>query len=230
VSREPSVAPATYARWRAAALGRITESLEVALVLELARDLAGRRVLDVGTGDGTYACAAAERGARVVAVDPSVDMLDAASRRARERALAIELREGSVQRLPFEDESFDVVVAVTVLCFVENPRLAVHEIVRVLAPGGRLVLGELHRASSWAAWRRIKGWFGSTAWTGVHFWTKRELVALVEHAGLLVEQVRGAVHYPPVGFAAKATRRLDPMLGRAQVPGAAFIAVAARKR
>jgi SAM-dependent methyltransferase len=156
-----AVTPTTYARWRATTLGRITEDLEVELVLELAGDLAGKRVLDVGTGDGTYALAA-ERGATVTGVDASREMLDAAAGRARGRGLAIDLREGDVAHLPFEDGSFDVVIAVTVLCFVSDPRRAVAEMARVLAPGGKLVIGELHRASTWAAWRRVKGWLGSS--------------------------------------------------------------------
>lgn len=76
--------PKTYAGWRATTLGRITERLEVDLVLSLARIGAGDRVLDIGTGDGTYAIAAARRGGVVSAVDTSQAMLDAAAERARE--------------------------------------------------------------------------------------------------------------------------------------------------
>jgi len=67
-----AVTPSTYARWRSTTLGRITEALEVGVVFELAGDLAGRRVLDLGTGDGTYAMAAAQRGAAVTALDSTI--------------------------------------------------------------------------------------------------------------------------------------------------------------
>jgi len=53
----------TYARWRASPLGSITERVETEVVFALTGQLAGKRVLDVGTGDGTYAVEAAWRGA-----------------------------------------------------------------------------------------------------------------------------------------------------------------------
>jgi hypothetical protein len=64
---------------------------------------------------------------------------------------------------------------------------------------------------------------------GVHFWSRAELVALVEGAGLVVEHVRGAVHYAPVAIAARMLRPADALLGSLRSPGAAFLAVAARK-
>ncbi len=54
-NRIMSIDPDSYARWRATALGEITERLEVELVFMLAGCRTGMRVLDVGTGDGTYA-------------------------------------------------------------------------------------------------------------------------------------------------------------------------------
>lgn len=72
----------TYARWRASTLGRLTEQIEVNLVSNLTGPLAGKRVLDAGAGDGTYALEVARRGARVTALDPDPQMLDAAAHRA----------------------------------------------------------------------------------------------------------------------------------------------------
>jgi 2-polyprenyl-3-methyl-5-hydroxy-6-metoxy-1,4-benzoquinol methylase len=70
--------PLEYARWRETALGAVTERLERAAVLDLAGPLAGRDVLDVGCGDGTYALAAARAGARVTAADRSAAVVEAA--------------------------------------------------------------------------------------------------------------------------------------------------------
>jgi SAM-dependent methyltransferase len=117
---ETSIPPDVYAAWRGSTLGRITEQLEVDLVLELAGPLEGKRVLDVGTGDGTYAIAAAGRHKRasVVGIDVSSAMVTAARRRADEAGVDLELRSGSAESLPFEGASFDLVLAVTLLCFV----------------------------------------------------------------------------------------------------------------
>ena len=134
---------------------------------------------------------------------------------------------GQVERLPFADASFDVVVSVTVLCFVPDVAGAIWEMVRTLKPGGRLVLGELGRWSLWAAIRRVRGWFGSPTWKATRFHTAADLRALAEEAGLHVADVRGAVYYPPVDLFARVLAPLDPWLGRQTTVGAAFIALSA---
>ena len=222
-----TVGPEDYLRWRASSLGAMTEALEQALVLRMAGPLAGLRVLDVGCGDGAYALAAARQGAHVVGVDASLPMIEAARARAHEAELDVEFRLADAAALPFEDGRFDGVLAVTVLCFVPDAAAALREMARVLAPGGRLVLGELGRWSVWAALRRLRAWRGSPLWRGARFRTARELRALVRGAGLAVEQVRGAVFYPPLAGAARLLAPVDPWLGAATTLGAAFIAVAA---
>ena len=106
-----TVHPATYTRWRSTTLGRITERVERDLVLELVGPLAGKRLLDVGCGDGTYAIAAAERGASVTGVDLAAPMLEAARRRAAERHVDIRFERADLRALPFdiaERGSFDL--------------------------------------------------------------------------------------------------------------------------
>lgn len=93
----------SYARWRASALGAITERVEKKVVLDLAGPLDGRRVLDVGTGDGTYAIEAARRGAEVTALDIDPEMLAAAQRRAASGGVTLALHEGRAEALPFDD-------------------------------------------------------------------------------------------------------------------------------
>jgi len=229
VNETPSLGPETYARWRASTLGRIAERVEVGVVLSLTGSLAGKRVLDVGTGDGTYAIEAARRGARVTALDAETSMLDAARARAERRGVSLDLVQGRAERLPFEDGAFELVLAVTVLCFLPDPLAAVREAARVLVPGGRIVLGELGRYSVWAAERRVRGWLGSSTWSRAHFWSRRELATLARRAGLRVQDVRGGVYFPPMSVAARWLERIDPVLTRARAPGAAFLALAADK-
>jgi ubiquinone biosynthesis O-methyltransferase len=224
-----AVLPADYAHWRQSTLGKTTERIEQDLVLAFAGPLAGKRVLDVGCGDGAYALSAAERGAQVVGVDTSREMLEAARERAASKGLEIDLREGDVQRLPFDDASFDIVLAVTVLCFVEDATEATREMARVLSPGGRIVIGELGRFSTWAAWRRLRGWLGTRTWRGARFRSAGELARLATAAGLVVERARGAIYYPPVGAIARLFVPFDSLPSRITTFGAAFIAVAARK-
>ncbi len=219
----------TYAQWRATPLGRITEQLETRLVFDLVGSLKGKRVLDLGTGDGTYAIAAANRGALVTALDLEPAMLTAAAERMARQRLSIALHQGRIECLPFQDASFDVVVAVTVLCFVTDTKTALREMVRVLVPGGRLVLGELGRYNVWAAQRRIRGWFGAQRWQSARFWTRAALCELTHDAGLNVKLLRGAIYYPPSSLAATLGVLLDPLLTRMHAPGAAFLAIVADK-
>jgi ubiquinone/menaquinone biosynthesis C-methylase UbiE len=143
VVTEPVVAANTYARWRQTTLGENTERIEERVVFDLAGSLRARSVLDVGTGDGTYAIEAARRGGQVTGIDVDPAMLAAARSRSDCAGVSVALREARAEELPFDHGAFDVVLAVTVLCFVPDARGAVREMARVLAPGGRLVLGEL---------------------------------------------------------------------------------------
>ena len=224
------VAPEAYDLWRATTLGRITEAIETALVFEVTGDLQERRVLDVGTGDGSYAIAARARGADVVGIDPVERMLAAAQARASSHDFDMTLVRGRGEAIPFMSESFGVVLAVTALCFVPDAGRAVREMARVLVPGGRLVVGELGRCSVWAALRRIRAWRGDRTWRHARFWSRRELRELAEGAGLRAEAVHGAVHYPPLAVAARALGPADRLLRRLHAPGAAFLVLSARKR
>lgn len=224
-----TIGPAGYAAWRQTVLGRTTEALEHRLIVEFAGDVAGERVLDAGCGDGLLVCALADRGAHVVGLDADRRMLVAAAARTRRRGVRATLVEGRLERLPFADDVFDVVVAVTVLCFVSDASVAVREVARVLRPGGRLVIGELGRWNTWAARRRVRGWLGSPLWKTAQFRTAATLRSLIEDAGLSVVAVRGAVYYPPVGWLARALAQADRWLGHVTTVGAAFIALAGRK-
>jgi len=221
--------PTAYERWRASRLGRITDALEDTLVFELAGSLPGRRVLDVGCGDGRFALALAQAGAQVSAVDADPQMVEAARRRFHEAGCAGDILLADASALPFADGRFDLVTAITVLCFLTEPAPALAEIARVLRPGGRLVLGELARASLWALWRRLKGRLGDPIWRAARFRSARELRALAQGAGLEVDTVRAAVFYPPLGPAAALLAPIDPWLGRRFTTGGAFLVLRATK-
>ena len=112
------------------------------------------RVLDVGAGTGAVsrAVSAAARGARVVALDPSLDMLRAARRGGVTNAVG-----GALPDLPFSDASFDALVSAFVVSHVDDPDRAIHDMRRVLRPGGTVAL------SAWgpttdayaAAWKSV---------------------------------------------------------------------------
>jgi SAM-dependent methyltransferase len=96
----------------------------------------GTRLLDIATGPGYVAAAAAERGATVVGADISSTMLELARRLRPE----LEFVEADVDRLPFPDGSFDAITGNFVILHLGRPERGAAELARVLAPGGRVAL------------------------------------------------------------------------------------------
>jgi SAM-dependent methyltransferase len=220
--------PDAYRRWRASRLGQITDRLEEDLILEIVGPTAGLRILDVGCGDALLAVALAEKGATVTGVDADPRMLAAGRVRADASGVAVHLKQGDIYALPFVD-GIDIVLAVTVLCFVDDAGCAMQEMARVLRPGGRLVIGELGPWNLWAARRRVGGWLGSRVWRSATFRTARALIDLVTDAGLAVTAMRGAVYYPPLGAMAALLARFDAWIGKCTTAGAAFLVVVGEK-
>ena len=100
----------------------------------------GTRVLDLGCGTGNAALEAARRGAEVVAIDPARRLLDVCRERAASESLSLRLDEASADRLPFEDASFDAVVSVFAVIFAPEAGRAATEMMRVVRPGGVVVV------------------------------------------------------------------------------------------
>jgi len=105
-------------------------------LLDAAGVRAGLRVLDVGTGPGEAAAAAAARGSDATGIDIAAAMVELASRHHPEATFV----QGSATDLPFPDESFDAAVGNIVILHVGEPERAAQELARVLVPGGRVAL------------------------------------------------------------------------------------------
>ena len=109
-----------------------------ALVLDRLEVGAGQDLLDVGTGHGgNVAIPAALRGARVVGLDVTPELLERARRRAADAGVEVEWVEGDAQDLPFEDARFDLVISTFGAMFAPDHARAAAELVRVCRPGGR---------------------------------------------------------------------------------------------
>lgn len=96
----------------------------------------GETLLDVATGSGNAAIAAARRGARVTGLDLTAELLPTAERRAADEGLEIAFVEGDAEQLPFEDGSFDRVTSVFGAMFAPDQARAAAELLRVCRPGG----------------------------------------------------------------------------------------------
>lgn len=114
----------------------------------------GARVLDVATGTGHAALAAARQGARAHGVDYVPALVGVARARAGAEQLDLDLAEGVAEQLPYPDDSFDVVLSAIGVMFAADHRRAAAELVRVTKRGGRIAL------ASWTPGGFVGGMLG----------------------------------------------------------------------
>ena len=159
---------------------------------ELRRKLLARargRVLEIGVGTG-LSIPLYPPVDELVATDPSEPMLRRARRRAAEAGRDVTFVEAPAEQLPFEDDSFDTVVSMVVLCTVGNQQRALHEIRRVLRPTGQFLFSEHVRAEDpkRARWQdRIEPIWGVIA-NGCH--PNRRTLDAIREAGFDVSGVQ----------------------------------------
>lgn len=158
---------------------------------ELRRELlalARGRVLEIGAGTG-LSLPHYPAGEELVATDPSEPMLRRARRRATEAGRTVTFVEAPAEQLPFEDDSFDTVVSMLVLCTVEDPQRAMQEIHRVLRPDGQFLFSEHVRSEDpqRARWQdRLEPVWGVVA-NGCH--PNRNTLDTIRAAGFEVGEI-----------------------------------------
>ncbi|MER7176239.1 class I SAM-dependent methyltransferase [Streptomyces mesophilus] len=100
----------------------------------------GNRVLDVASGTGNAALAAARCGCTVTATDYVPELLERAADRARAEGLPLTVEEADAEALPYPDDTFDAVLSVVGVMFAPHQEAAAAELARVCRPGGKIVL------------------------------------------------------------------------------------------
>jgi len=130
------------AMWSAGDYPEVAHRLEpvAELLIERVGAGPGLSLLDVATGNGNVALAAARAGAAVTGVDLTPKLVEAARGRALAAGLEIEFVEGDAEALPFAEQSFDLVTSCFGVMFAPRQRLAAGELVRVARPGATIAI------------------------------------------------------------------------------------------
>ena len=128
--------------WEAGDFAEIAKHIETA-----AEDFVGRleiqpgmKVLDVACGSGNLAVVAARKGAHVTGIDIADNLVESAKQRAAELGLNIKFEQGDAEALPYDDNSFDVVMTMFGAMFAPRPDVTAGELVRVCKPGGTVAM------------------------------------------------------------------------------------------
>jgi len=151
--------------------GRRTEVVEVALnlslgsamlievpyILELVGDVRGKEVLDAGCGGGFYSIYLTEKGAKVLGIDSSKEMIKIAEEKISKKNLDAEFMIGDISDLKIEDNRFDLVLSTLVLMDVKELDKAISELVRVTKNEGNLVVSIQHPTLTAGDWERESG-------------------------------------------------------------------------
>jgi SAM-dependent methyltransferase len=128
--------------WIAGDFGEIARGIEEGGEEFVARlDLnRGDRVLDVACGTGNLAIPAAKLGANVTGVDIAPNLIESAISRAEHEGVVCRFDVGDAEDLPYEDESFDVVMTMFGAMFAPRPDVTASELIRVTKPGGLIAM------------------------------------------------------------------------------------------
>lgn len=154
VYADPAMAEAFDALRFSGPIGRLIADTQEQVIAAFLSPVAGRTMLDVGTGTGRAAIALAARGATVTGVDASAEMLVVAERRAQSANVTVTFARGDAHELAFGPQSFDAVVCLRVLMHTPDWRRSMAELCRVAR--GRVVFDypALVSAAALQAWTR----------------------------------------------------------------------------
>jgi ubiquinone/menaquinone biosynthesis C-methylase UbiE len=128
--------------WSSGDYGKVGVTLVIMAerLCEAADLRSGQQVLDVATGNGNAALAAARRFCDVIGIDYVPMLLEEGRERAKAERLQVDFWEGDAEKLSFTDASFDVVLSTLGVMFAPNQERVASELLRVCRPGGRICL------------------------------------------------------------------------------------------
>ena len=161
-----------YEAWYEKPKGKLVDILEKEVISKLCQVKKGDKVLEIGCGTGHFSEYFKQLGAEVTGLDTYPEMLKIAKDRLKN--IEINFEAGDAYKLPFADNSFDLVAMITVLEFISKPERALAEAFRVSR--GKVFLGILNRTSLLARKRKRSD---KKVWQEAHFYTTEEVLELL---------------------------------------------------
>ena len=181
--------PEAYDSWFTTPIGSLVRKVEAELILDLLKPKQGEVILDAGCGTGIFTLDILSIGSQVIGLDISLPMLIHARKKLKEYPFQTVLSD--MLNLPFRKNSFDKVVSVTTLEFIENAKGAVGELFRVTQKGGCVVVATLNSLSPWALRRKAEAKERHTIFERAIFRSPDELSSLASVEGV----VKTAIHF-----------------------------------
>jgi ubiquinone/menaquinone biosynthesis C-methylase UbiE len=182
--------PERYDSWFTTPIGELVRECEKELIISLLKPKKGDKLLDAGCGTGVFTDDILKHGALVFGIDISLPMLSRAGEKLEGYPFFKAL--GTMICIPFADSTFDKVVSITALEFIEDGRKAVEELFRVTKKGGSILVATLNSLSPWAGQRREKAEKGQSAlFEKVIFRSPHEINALAPFDGV----IKTAIHF-----------------------------------
>ena len=158
-------------------------------MLDLLKPKQGEIILDAGCGTGIFTTDILSSGPQVIGLDISLPMLIQAKEKLKEYPFWIILAD--MLNLPFPGSSFDKVVSVTALEFVEDAKGAIGELFRITKRGGCIVVATLNSLSPWASRRKAEAKERHTIFEKAIFRSPKELLSLASVEGV----AKTAIHF-----------------------------------
>jgi len=181
--------PEAYDRWFTTPIGSLVRKYEAELMLDLLKPKQGEIILDAGCGTGVFTLDIFSSGSKVIGLDISLPMLIQAKKKLKEFPFWIVLAD--MLNLPFPEDTFDKVVSVTALEFINDAKGSVEELFRVTKKGGCIVVATLNSLSPWALRRTVKAMERHTIFEKAIFRSPDELCSLASIEGV----VKTAIHF-----------------------------------
>ena len=181
--------PKKYDEWFTTPIGLLIKKYESELLFDLLRPRSGEIILDAGCGTGVFTFDILSFGTRVIGIDLSLPMLSRATQKTKRYHFQPILAD--ISSLPFPENTFDKVVSVTALEFIEDGKGAMAELFRVTKKGGRIVVATLNSLGPWAKRRKAEAKKGHPLFKNAIFRSPDEFLALAPVRGV----IRTAIHF-----------------------------------